>query len=80
MTICVFAIRDTKVGFGNPFADQTAASAIRGFEYSLTKADGIVGFAPSDYELYELGSFDTDSGALTALPQPKFLVGGANLD
>ena len=68
----VYSVRDSKVGFGNPFVDVGHASAQRGFFYAYANATNIVNFSPADFSLYYIGTFDTDTGALEKIA-PTFV-------
>lgn len=76
----VYCIRDVKVGFDPQFIIQVnELAAIRGFEYLMTNKDSMQGRFPSDYELYQLGEFDTDSGLFESIT-PKFIVSGGSFN
>lgn len=59
----LFAIRDIKVGFMSPNADQSEQSAIRNFAYAVN-SEGLMNYSPKDFDLYKVGSFDSETGAL----------------
>lgn len=63
----VFSIRDLKTGFLSVTVDVSDASAKRGFEHATRKPDSLFFTHPSDYSLYRVGSFDTDTGVLTSI-------------
>ena len=60
----VYSYRDVKVGFMPPQCDQSDQSAIRGFSYAVNGNNGMMNFAPKDFDLFKVGEFDTDSGEL----------------
>lgn len=73
----VYTVRDVKVGFDVQFLVQaTEAAAIRAFEMAVSNPNQMMGFRPSDFELYKIGDFDTDKGVMTGCPVPEFVVGG----
>lgn len=75
MTKYVYSIRDSKTCYMPTFCDDSDSSAIRGFAFSLKNGDGIIGFAPGDFSLFRVGTFDTVSG--TIIPcTPEFLCDG----
>lgn len=74
----VFSYRDLKVGFGMPVVDQNEAAAVRGFSYAINGRDGIMGFSPSDFDLYKIGVFDTEKGTIEAVT-PELVVSGASV-
>lgn len=75
----VFAYRDNKVAFMTPFIDQNDESAIRGFSYAINSEKGVMNFAPSDYDLYKLGEFDTDTGKLIPLDVVELVISGSSV-
>lgn len=74
----LFAIKDNKVGFLAPMVDDNENTAIRNFKYAVSNND-ILNFAPSDFDLFRIGEFDTDSGIITALSSPDFICNGINV-
>ena len=74
----IFSVRDIKVGFGIPYVEQTDASAIRGFSYTVNAREGVMNFSPKDYDLYKVGEFDTDKGTVKNIT-PVLIVSGVNV-
>lgn len=74
----IYSIKDNKVGFMMPQADQNDASAIRGFSFAINNSDSIMGFSPNDYDLYKIGEFDSDKGKLIT-QVPDLIVSGSSL-
>lgn len=72
----VFCIRDAKTGFMTPTVDLNADSAIRNFAHSLLAAPSVVTTFSQDFDLYQLGSFDSQSGDLVPCATPSFVVSG----
>lgn len=60
----VFSIRDVKTGFMSPTIDQNAPAAMRNFEHAVLNSASLMNSHPKDYQLYKIGEFDTDTGAL----------------
>ena len=75
----IFSVRDIKVGFGIPYVEQTDASAIRGFSYTVNAREGVMNFSPKDYDLYKVGEFDTDKGVIIAAKLPTLMVSGTDV-
>lgn len=73
----VYSMRDKHTGFISPTFDLNDQVAARNFSMALTKSEGILGFAPSDFDLYCLGSWDTDSGVLSPLDLPRLIKTGS---
>lgn len=74
----IFSYRDNKVGFLSPFVDQNEESAIRGFSFALNSNDGVMGFAPADFDLYCLGYFDSEKGTIDS-NLPNLVVSGSSV-
>lgn len=75
----IISYRDKKVGFSPPQCEQSETAAIRGFAYAINSRDGMMNFAPNDYELYKIGSFDTDTGLIVPESIPVLLVSGSSV-
>lgn len=70
----IYAIKDVKIGFMNPFYLENDEVAIRTFKKAANDmATNSVNDFPEDKELWCLGSFDTDTGIIEG-GLPKFLV------
>lgn len=82
MTYNVYAMRDLKTGFLKPELDINHQAAIRNFKLGLATAHGesILGFAPEDFDLYYIGTFDTDSGIISPLTVPELVSSGGSLE
>lgn len=75
----LYSIRDNKAtSFSPPVVQVNEAVMRRDFEYRLHN-DRAMGFAPSDYELYQIGNFDVDTGVLEPFPIPEFIVSGGEM-
>ena len=74
-SLIVCAVKDTaSQGFNSPFFVPAAAVALRSFRAEVNRAasDNQLYQHPEDFELYGLGSFDQDTGAITA-PGPVLI-------
>lgn len=66
-----FAVRDMKAEhFLKPFVDTSTANAIRGFSSLANEEKSAFNQFPDDFCLYELGSFDEQSGSTEILASP----------
>lgn len=74
----IISYKDNKVGFMPPQCEQSEVAAIRGFSYALNSKDGIMNFAPSDFDLYKVGFFDTETGLIEAFT-PVMLCSGSSV-
>lgn len=73
------AVRDAAINaFMRPFVVQAVGQAVRSFGDELTRsgADATMSAHPDDYELFELGSFEEDTGRLVPLPEPRSISRG----
>lgn len=76
----VYTVRDVKVGFDVQFLVQASEEAAkRAFEMAVNNPGTMMGFKPSDFELYKVAEFDTDKGVMIGCPIPEFVVGGEEL-
>lgn len=65
MKLFLYALRDSKTDqFGNPMAMQAKGQAIRSVADEINRKDpqNLLSTHPQDFELYELGTYDTDTG------------------
>ena len=70
----IYAIKDVKAGFMNPFYLQNDEIAIRSFKKAANDVQSnAVNDFPEDKELWYLGTYDEDTGLITG-EQPKFLI------
>lgn len=75
----VFGVYDSKVNaYLQPFFSESAGGAIRAFADVSNDRQSPIGRHPGDYQLYELGTFDTSTGMLVALIPMRLL--GCALD
>lgn len=74
----VYSYRDKSVGFGAPVVESNEYCAKRGFAMRVTNDPGVMGYAPSDFDLYKIGEFDTKTGLLDPCT-PQFVVNGATV-
>ena len=74
----VYSIRDVKVGFMAPRVEQSDQTMIRAFSYELNARDGIMNFAPKDFDLYKIAEFEQESGSLISCT-PTLIVNGQSV-
>lgn len=77
----VIAVRDRQLNsFMRPFVAQTIGQAIRSFRDEVNRTESELNKHPEDYELYILGTFDDDNGALHQTPDhPTQIAIASNL-
>lgn len=73
----LYSIKDAKTGgFTPPIASAHVQDVIRAFKRRLTdkqKGDNYAEF-PEDYSIWEVGTFDTETGVTNPLQNPKHVV------
>jgi hypothetical protein len=78
----IVAIKDTAARvFGIPFVVQAAAQAVRSLrdEVNSTDSTSDVCKHPGDFELYQIASFDDDSGLVVPELSPQLLCRAKDL-
>lgn len=61
----LYAIKDVKIGFGQPFMAQNNAVAVRAFTNSRNATEpNVVNTNPEDKELWFLGDFNENTGEI----------------
>lgn len=78
MVYPVYSYRDAKVGFGAPTIDLNDQTAIRLFSYKVNNSDGLMGFAAQDWDLYKIGTFDSEKGVMVS-ETPVLVVSGSSV-
>lgn len=74
MTYGLYAVRDVKSHWLTPTMDVNDEVAIRNFAFAVQNPQNTsFHFAPKDFALYRVGSFDLDTGVLTPC-EPQFMV------
>lgn len=75
MTLTAYAVLDSAVKhFHLPFFQQTEASALRSFKALVNDDRSPIFQTPEDYELYEVGTYDGNTGKLSSLDTPKHIA------
>lgn len=69
----LYAIRDVKVGFMSVMTDNNDSTAIRNFEHACSNVQSVFYTHPSDYSLYKIGVYDSDSGVIESLSPVQFI-------
>lgn len=64
MLLKIYAIKDTKVGFMQPFVQVNDAVAVREFGNLINSGSSVVSQNFEDMELYCLGSYSQDTGTI----------------
>lgn len=71
----MLSVRDVKADtFSPPFGASNLGSGLRSFQDVVQSPQSSINRHPEDYQLYELGQFDEQTGKFTIHPQPVFLA------
>lgn len=74
----MFAAFDSKAGvFMTPFFQARTELAVRSFAAALSRPDSEMRLFPEDFTLFELGSFDEESGKFEVHGAPVSVITGA---
>lgn len=66
MTLKAFSVHDSKANaFITPFFCPTTDVGIRSFQSAANDPNSMFSQHPADYTLFEIGSFDVETGTLT---------------
>lgn len=77
MKLGVYSIRDKKLGaYMTPFYSHNNETAQRSFEHASKNEQSPMFTHPTDYELYKLADFCDESGSVTPLSAPEFVISG----
>nr|QJB20089.1 MAG: nonstructural protein [Microvirus sp.] len=69
----IFSIRDKKAGvFLAPFFTDNVATARRQLALPANSEESFLGIYPEDYDVYNLGTWDDNSGQIEMKPVPDF--------
>lgn len=75
----VYSIRDSLTGFLSITLDQNDASAMRNFRHAMTNTSSLMHTHPKDYDLYRLGTFDTETGVISDIDK-VMIASGASME
>lgn len=71
----LYSLKDVKAAtFGNPLTFVNRAVAIRSLAEAAKQPDSMLSRHGFDYQLYHIGTFDAQSGAIVCLPTPDFVI------
>lgn len=80
MILIACSIRDSAVNsFMRPFFVPAVGSAVRSFQDEVNRKDSEMRKHPDDYELFELGAFEEETGKFSSLPEPRSLSRGKDV-
>lgn len=81
MKVREYSVKDHKFAFSEPFQAPDDAVAHRYFAMIVNSAEArnVMAFAPSDFDLYCIAEFDTESGQVTPIYPVEFIVNGQSV-
>lgn len=76
----IFSIFDRKsLAFATPFFMKTTGEATRALREHLKDGNSLISKYPEDFELYEVGGFDDQTGRLIDPQESQFILNAASL-
>lgn len=79
MKFNVYAIRDVKTGFLSPTFEVNDAVAMRNFQHAVMNSDSVLFSHAKDFDLYKIGTYDSDAGKLLPVELPVVICAGADV-
>lgn len=81
MRLALYAIKDQKFAFSEVFPSRDDSSASRYFAMLINNAapNNVMNFAPKDFDLYQVGKFDSETGQIDSVWPIEFVVNGSSL-
>lgn len=74
----VYSIFDSATGlFLEPSIGVSDGAAVRAFMQALANSGSIMNFKPDDFSLYQVGTFDVETGKLEPFVPPSRLIVGS---
>lgn len=72
----ILAVRDRAINaFGTPIFTRTVSAGIRAFAEEAQRKESEICKHPEDYDLYELGEYNDDTGAITPCAPRMVAIG-----
>lgn len=75
MKFNVYCMRDEMTGFLTPTFEQNDNVAIRNFKFAMNRPDTLLFANAKHFDLYCIGTFDTESGKIESI-EPELIVNG----
>ena len=66
MKTIMYAFRDTKIGFMQPFLQQNEAVAMRTLKMAVNDENSQIRAMADDIQLYQIGTYDDETGEVKA--------------
>lgn len=68
----IYAFKDTKIGFMQPFLQQNQSVALRTLRIATNDEHSQIRAMADDIQLYQLGNFDDETGEI--IPNMKYIA------
>lgn len=80
MIFNVYSIRDELSGFMTPVLEANDAIAMRSFRHAcdLQPDSSLMSWKPTDYTLFRIATFDSESGVITPISPAELICRGEN--
>lgn len=75
----LYVLKDEKVGFLQVMQDTNDESALRNFAYAINQPNTLHAFAKSDFNLYKLGVFDSNTAEIVLEKTPTLIASGSSV-
>lgn len=72
----IYSINDHKAGFIGLNLDQNDQTASRNFAHAVMQTGTLYNTHAEDYELFKIGTFDTETGTISVLPVKELIAEG----
>lgn len=79
MKFGVYSIRDAKTGFLSPAFEVNDQVAMRNFVHAVSNSDSVLFSHARDFDLYKIGTFDSDTGRIMPIEIPVMIISGASV-
>ena len=82
MQFYIYSVRDRAIDtYGRPVFFAAVGAAVRAFQDEVNRAnpDNTMHTHPEDYDLYEIGTFDDQTGIITPHQQPRQVAIGKQM-
>lgn len=73
----IYAFRDIKIGFMEPFLQQNNQIAVRTFKATLENTKSLMNAYKEDIELWQIGEYNEETGDI--LPEKEYIIGGKDI-
>lgn len=74
----MYSVRDNKTVFWSPVEGYSDIAAVRDFEMLINKGE-VTKTHPADFDLYFVGTFDSDTAVFEPVTPIQFVVSGSSV-